>query len=443
MDDENPLRGSAAGAVAGALAGMGGAKYLRGEFDNVRTTTRPRSAPKSDRFDIGGDAGFMSPELAYPLGGAVAGGLAGPLVDKEQADPLTSTIGGAGTGALLGALVKSPALVERMRSSGLFSGAAIPKSALGNVGALGAFAAEHPGSAADIIREAFSPETLTAGKKAWTRGMVREGIEEPNSVFSYPGRAIGMPDAMARDVLQRAMSKRSGSLPGISSSEDLAEAGRYTLSGDPSTELAQDAIKHTKNPYVRMIAPVVRTASNMVERGIERTPGLGGLAAVREWSGASPELARRRQMLGAVAALGGVGAGMATAPGTELEELGEWAPYAAALGGPYGLPFALSSVAGQTMGSDKLNNGPLAALNQVYKSLLQQIPLIGIGQTDTAATSMLRPNVPYAGALRAFSPVNPRDFDTSSSFFGPALAQIPGLNEYLFPVKRNAPGPVR
>jgi hypothetical protein len=46
--------------------------------------------------------------------------------------------------------------------------------------------------------------------------------------------------------------------------------------------------------------------------------------------------------------------------------------------------------------------------------------------------NMVRSYVPYSAAMRALSPVDPRDLDTSGSFFGPMLGQVPFLNELLF-----------
>lgn len=369
------------------------------------------------QIDTGGQEGFAAPGAMYYLGGAGAGAALGPLVDRED-DPALAAAGGAGLGLLGVTAARNPQMLERLRFSNLFSGAAIPKSFLGNIGAVGSYMAEHPSRAGDVMSQLFDRRTGQAAVDAFHQGAQRE-FTAPHvgeSIFDFPGKLIGAPDAAARNVLERA-----GASP--------QEAGQFTLSGAPSSEAGQWLTRGVSQfPMVRQILPVARTATNLIERGIERTPGLGQLPGVRAWSGASPQTALKRQGLGLLAMGASAGVGAASAPGGPLDDWGDAAPYANALMGPYALPGAVASVAGRAIarGGD-LND----VMSQAGRELQNQLPLPSVYTNPFSAPGRYAGQfVPFGGVTRTLYP-DYKSLDMNKSFFGPAAAQVPFLNESL------------
>lgn len=379
-------------------------------------------AARSARFG-GDDAGFASTEALHQVGipaaGAVAGSVAGPMAFQDE-DPRVAGVGGAGLGALAGLAWTNPQLLERMRYSSLLSGAAIPKSLLGNVGALGARALEMPGGVRRVASEFFTPQTLDAAKSGWQQNALREVVSGPQGgPLTLPGRVMGTFDRASRDVLERT---------GLSPSE----AERLVLMGMPSTETSKDIVNLVRNrPAVRVAVPFARTALNLVERGIERTPGLGALENVRAWSGATPREAARKQLLGAGAIGLGAAVGSEASPGGSLEDYQGWAPFAHAALGPYALPGALAALAAQSVASrDPLQK----TVDRVGNEFQENLPLPK--SWSLKVSNLLRQMVPFGGAMRYLSPADPSSFDTSDSLFAPTIAQIPLLNEWLLQRKR-------
>lgn len=404
--------------------------------------------------DAGGDAGELGaidPSLLHYMGSTAGGAIAGPLLDGsllEGEDPTVGAVGGGLTGLLGAIAVKNPSLLRRMRSSGLFSGAAIPKSLLGNAGGIAAYGLEHPGSGRAILEETFNPETTRALKEGFKRPWTRQGDDPTLGVFSYAGRAIGAPDAASRDIIQRVEGRtKGGNLPGIPTPAQAAAGGEYTMSGDPFSEVGRWLMDKADHPVVNALAPVMRTPINWIERGLERLPGIGATKTVRGWTGADDAgLVGRRQKLGAgaLAAGMGIGAAAAAAPAGEFDvnplpvgpqSLEDVLPFAAAAAGPFGLPLTIGVQGGKALAGDR-NNAPLDALEAMARETQDSLPL---PTPYGRVRNMLRSYVPYSAAMRALSPVDPRDLDTSGSFFGPTLAQVPFLNELLFERKPKGP----
>lgn len=381
-----------------------------------------------ERFQhlLGDESGQLSPELLYYLGAGAGGAVAGPAVNAAMGspeDPRLAAFGGAGLGLLGTVAARNPALLERLRFSNLFSGAAIPKSALGNVGGAAAYALENPEARARVLQEFLSPETWASMKQAFREGSLREA--EPTSTGSpleraldLPGRLIGAPDEATRGALARA-------------GATAEEAGQYTMSGQPSSGPGRWITSGVSRfPLVRQLIPVARTTTNLIERGIERTPGLGGLEAVKNWSGASDELARRRQLYGLASFLTGAGAGYETAPGQDFEDLGSASPYATALMGPYALPAALGGVAGRAYAQGK----PLSTA--MLSELQNELPLPSVYNNPmTSPGRYLGQFVPFGGATRLLYPVPQSDFDTRG-LFAPSASLVPLLNEAVVPRRR-------
>lgn len=422
-------------------------KSLFGAERNV-VKALPEDTLEMLRRLLTGEEGSVNPDLAYDLGAMGAGAVGMPIIEGTTDDPTVSAIGGAATGLLARRGISAgrrlaagkpqdmralTQLLERVQSSSLFSGAAQLKSALGNVGGLVTYAAEHPREAGRVFRETFSPETGRAIKEGFNRPMVREAGQAPiDSVFSYPGRAIGAVDEGSRDVIRRVRgTPKQLDLPGVPPTPpDFGNVGgQYTLSGDPASDAGKWLIKGAEHAGVRAIAPVMRTPINFIERGVERLPGVGGLPSVRNWTGGGDKsLANRRQLLGLLALLGGGAAGAAFSDSDAL-------PYLSAAAGPYGLPVAMGAKAGQTLTRAKRNN-PLEALGSMFEEVQSNVPLSNDYSFDLPRN--LRRLVPYGAAMRALSPISPNDFDTSRSVFAPAVAQVPFLNQALLSRKRQA-----
>jgi GNAT superfamily N-acetyltransferase len=373
-----------------------------------------------------GDAGYISPDLLYALGLTGAGAAAGPLLSDS---PAVGAIGGGLTGMLLAAARRNPRILSALSYSNILSGQAVPTSIAGNIGGAAAYAAEHPGAAGDVARHMLSPRLVADIKEGFgdrrltATGRYQLDDETPNAL-TYASRALGSPDYATRSALQRAGATER-------------EAGQYTLSGDPSSGVGNAIVNLARYPAVQWFMPVAKTAVNVAERGLERTPGLGSLDAVRGWSNASPELARRRQVLGALAMLGGAGVGYESGEGGSLDALPDWlSRYFGALTGPFALPTIAASAAGERFreASDQRDRYPaLEALEAMATTGVRQLPLPAPWANPFDPAEFLRRMVPYGGAGRVLSPVPPREFDTSGDpLFGPALSQVPFLNEQLF-----------
>jgi hypothetical protein len=180
---------------------------------------------------------------------------------------------------------------------------------------------------------------------------------------------------------------------------------------------------------VRVALPFGKTAVNILESGIERTPGVGMLPSVQKWAQTPADLLRRRQALGALAMAGGVGVGAATAEGGPLEDY-RWAqPFAEAATATYALPFAVASRASRPLfeGGDW---GDVAG--GVVSGVREQAPLPRNMNPQGMAADLLRQYLlPYGGLLDLMSTVDPSQLGGSRSLFAGTLSDVPVLNELL------------
>lgn len=390
------------------------------------------------RFFAGGDesgtgeAGGISRELLYDLGGAGAGASLSMLPSEEN-KPATA-LGGAFAGFLLSRGIRNPKLIRDLTSSSLFSGAAIPKSAMGGgIGGWGSYGLENPEMARELGRQIRSPQTIADLKEGFRNPMAREG-EVPTGPLSYAIRALSGPDQAVRGAINRAEALRVGRAP-MSKVPANEVGGYYGMSGDPWSSLGKRTLGLAHgHEATRQMIPVVRTPINVVERGLERLPWIGGTETVRNWTGPTDALAKRRQALGALALLAGGGAG-AAASLTDTPVDNKVLPYATAALGPYGLPALLGIQGGKRMFRDVNKGGhvdPLAGLETMTGEIQDSLPLPS--DYGMKPKNWLRRLIPYGGLGRALSP-REEDLDTSGSTFGPMLSQVPFLNELLFPRK--------
>lgn len=255
---------------------------------------------------INDERGAIDPKLLRTAGLGAAGAATGAALANDD-----HKLGGGIVGGLAGMAAANPSTflktVQALRVTGMLSGAALPKSALGNVGA-GLTAAAEGGSMAPI-REMFRfPTNLRNAAE----GFKAAGVDKIN----IPGRAMNALDTATTRGLQRA---------GLSE----AEAQRLLLSKpNPVEGRFGDMIK---SPIGKVVMPFQKVPFNTVIEGVN------SLKELHPQSGA-PMV---RKVLTAGAGAAGAAAGTQTDNPMALALI-------AALMGPRALPFALG--AGATAG---------------------------------------------------------------------------------------------
>jgi hypothetical protein len=322
MGNDPPLwaRPEATENPAASLRGMLGAEdasaMLGVDADTVRNLSgAARRRPLvADMAEIDNDylrrindpRGFIDPKLAIKMGLPIGGAAVGGAMANDGAEGP-----GAILGALLGLAAANPSAtmrgVESLRMTGMLSGAALPKSVAGNVGAVLTAAAEQ-GSTAPIREALRVPTNLRNAARGWQGGSNPAGITGMSRI-NIPGRAMGALDEMTTQALQRA---------GLS----LEDAQRLLLTRP--NPLGAKAAEAMNTPIGRMVFPFQRTPFNA---GLE---GLREMNALLPGSGASAT--RRGLTAGAMGA--GAVAGSETDHPLVLAIL-------AALMGPRAAPFAL------------------------------------------------------------------------------------------------------
>jgi hypothetical protein len=380
-----------------------------------------------------GELGFIDPSLAYPLGGAAAGAVAGPMIDREN--PREGAVGGAALGAIAGLGLHNPAALRALRYSNLLSGMAVPKKILGDLGEMGYTALEQPGRAGALGSALASPDTLSSIAEHWNNPKIAQierggtPFEGPAaSVLGLPSRALGAITEAAKDVYGRA-----GFTP--------EEAAAHTFTNEPNADATEKLLAFARTGLGNWLMPVAKIPLNLIERGIERTPGLGSLQSVRDWTGASPELALRRQLIGGGAMAAAGAAGAATAPGSGHEDLAKYADALPLIGGGLTVPAEAAVQAGRMMATPYKGSvlDTLAALLHGYNKALP-LPTGLPDQFSTknpagALATWLSQFIPFGQATKKLYPVPQNEFDTRGLFFGPSTAEIPGVNESVLPRK--------
>lgn len=356
--------------------------------------------------------GFISPELAARLGLTVAGGATGAVVDKEH--PLRGALIGAGGGAALGS---SPAILRALKSGtfankaealryfSMLSGPTTQaKNIIGNVGAVAAHSLEN--RTAEPLRQLFSSKTL--------QDLTRE-FKSPqpgrwgnvHGPLGVPGRAMGAVDAATKDALKRA---------GIT----LEDARRITFTNTPTSQSGKALVNFFRQagPAARLVVPFSQTATNIVERGIERTPGLGILADYL--SKGELKTSAAKQLLGLAAVAGG-------------SQFGKLPPVLQAALAPYSLPYSMGVGARDAL--DKNQPWDDAAMNAWNEALkLVPAPMDKRAFDPRQWLAQMVPN-----ALREADPVDQTTLDPNSvPIIGQALQKFPVLNAALLKQKKLA-----
>jgi hypothetical protein len=184
--------------------------------------------------------------------------------------------------------------------------------------------------------------------------------------------------------------------------------------------------------------PVAKIPINLMERALEYTPGVGGLKSVRGWSGASPEVARARQIIGGAGIVGAGALGAMTGPngpGADYANAAEWAPL---MTGGLTIPAEAAFRAGRMLST------PAKDATDAFMALLagyeHALPLpTGLENIDlrkspkASVARWISQFIPYGQATKKLYPVAPSEFDTRGLMFGPTAASIPFGNEWALP----------
>ena len=370
--------------------------------------TEGARATEGDLF--GHESGSIDPDvartLAYYGAGAGAGALAGPTLEPDN--PLLGTAGGAMLGLGLVAGMRNPAALAKLRALNLFSGAAVPKKLLSDAGVLASTALERPELAGALARHLFTPET---GQQ------VVQGFRAGHAFDAAPG---------AGGVREPFTSLLSGITQGTQSvlrRAGVEDPAASTFTSTPRSDYGAKAAALAGTKIGNIFEPVMRVPINALERGLERTPGVGlfpGVQAMR--AGVPGASTARLQALGGLAVLAGVAGHELTRPGAPLEDAPPWAktlaPFAA---GAYMVPAELGTLLDQAA-----HSGVTPALEQAFTELKGDAGLPG----DLSLPALLAEWAPGAGMSRYATPVPPSAYDTRGMLFGPAAARLPfGLNE--------------
>lgn len=363
---------------------------------------------------IDDESGSIDPELArrlgYHGGSAAASSLAaGALSDDENR---TRNMIGAGIvgGAAPLAFTKPDALRKFRYFSMLGSTGAQAKNLVGNAGAVAVRAAEeamtgNTQGAKQILSEVFSPQTANKVVEAFKNAPEAETRWGKNSgVLGTFSRIMHAVDEAATEGLERGGLTNDEARLSLHTSEPRSKWGKYIAS---RPEGAMD-----------IFMPFVRTGTNLVERGLEHTPGVGMLPAVRGMRDASNKQVAARQALGALAVLLGATAGSDD-------------PYVGAALGPLAIPFT-AGAAGRT--AIERRGDDFSNLIRAEMDVLKNALPLPTDAYDYDPGKLLASFVP--GVLRDASQVKTSSLDTSGSVFNPAIAKVPFLNERLLKRKR-------
>jgi hypothetical protein len=274
---------------------------------------RPLKAELADldreyRRHLDDERGAVDPTLLRTAGLATGGALAGSLASDDH--PLAGALAGALGGAALANPSRTLKTLQELRMTGMLSGAALPKSAAGNIGAILTAAAEN-GSLAPIKEGLRLPTNLANAATGFMSGS-HPGVG-PVGKMNVFGRAMSGLDTATTQALQRA---------------GLSEAETQRLLLNKPGALGDGALgRAAKTPVGRAVPPFQNIPINTVAEGIN------SINELAPKSGASNT--RRALTVGAAAA--GAGAGKETDNPLLLGLM-------AALAGPRAVPFALGAL---------------------------------------------------------------------------------------------------
>jgi hypothetical protein len=274
----------------------------------------------------------LGPSGELPTRNLGSGGELRPLGDSKQPTADGEMSGLAKTGLAGGALAAIAALAasgkvgkiakgaNTLRQQLMLSGLAVPKSILGNVGAVTEAALEK--RSLSPIKQFFSGETLRDAKAAYKAGGLSSGMKGVDqSAVHGPGRFMGALDEATQGALRR---------DGYS----IEEAQRRTL----QAPLQEDLAVALDSPLARYVHPFRRTPFNQFIEG---------------WKKMRPDEMRKNPLATGVYNTAGLVHGAATAE----DDMPLSIPIATAGASRYGLPYALSALLGRHLAGGKGGGG--------------------------------------------------------------------------------------
>lgn len=379
-----------------------------------------------DGADLTGESGAIDPELltklAFHLGGAATGATAAGVLSDDDTR-LRNMIGAGLAGGIAPLAVTNPQALQRIRYASLLgSGSPQIKNLLGGVSNTAVRAGENlltgdVQGAKDLLSGVFDPEILTRFRDAFqdagtatprTMDAGRWGTTQ--GILGLPSRVMHAADEAFTGGLQR------GGL-----TED--DARTVLMTNQPRSLTGQKVAELAHIPTISTVVPFARTAMNMLERGLEHTPGIGSLPAVAKM--------RPESTFGQRMARQGMGAAALGAGAVASEYLPDSVePYAVAGMGPLALPYLFG-----------------AAGKEAYERRGDPFSNVARSPIDVLRDAMALPTDPYdwdlgrymasyvPGVVRDASLADPRSFSTSRSIFDPTISKIPMLNEAVLPRK--------
>lgn len=387
-----------------------------------------------DAADLSGEGGFIDPVLLAKLGLHVGSGLGSATVAGLTSDDDTRTRNMISAGILGGAAplaITNPAALARLRYASLLGGGTPQiKNLLGGIGGTLVRAAEEAGTkllggqadadAGDLLKGVFSPETITRMREAFAAARTAT----PNTIeptrWGQTQGVLGLPSA----TMHAADEGFVGGLQKGGLTEDAARQALFTNA--PLSKTGQKIADLAHVPTISTVVPFARTAMNMVERGLEHTPFVGELSAVKKMRGGDWQRRLVRQSLGA-AALGG-GALLADEIPNSVE------PFVVAAMGPLALPYLMGAAGAEALDQ---RGDPFSNLARAPIDVLRDSMALPSDPYDWDLGRYLASYVP--GLVRDASLDDPRSFSTSKSVFDPTIAKIPGLNRAVLPRKVQRP----
>jgi hypothetical protein len=406
------------------------------EFQPSGTRSRLKALDDAFRRLVDDPSGGVNPDAARRLGEMGLGGSVGAFAGEESSDSPLAPFAGAAAGAAIPFFLRNPQLFEKFGYAGLLGhpstltaghvGAASAGASRGVEELLAGLMGGGRGQAkrgVNVLRNLLSKRAGQSYMKA-----LREGSPDPTEgrwgqtqgMLGLPGRIMSAPDAAVTEAM-------------IDAGIPLASAKQSAFTGIPRSKTGQLVVgsQRKMGPISRTIAfPFARTAANITERGIERTPGLGFLPELfRETKDRAtlPEQVAR-QLLGA----GAGGAGYAAA-----SEEGQYPYVLNAAAGPYAVPFALGAALRKLQGDD-------ASMSDVAQAIPSEIA--GQSPLPTEAWQIQRMLDPREWLTRMVprgtqvlpGTTAPGDLEQMDKILGPLFARIPYLNTLLLEKRRQA-----
>lgn len=355
------------------------------------------------------------------LGGAGVGALVGGTQGDTDEDRVTNAVLGGAVGAITvplivhAAVTRSPKKMQGfLYSSVLSSPQSVAKAYLGAMGgtidaAVEQIATGNVRAGTRILTTLFHGQSartfLQALKRPDTAALSGVAADAPSAL----GRIFGAGDAVAR---------RAMAAGGIGADE----AARYTLSGAPTSPMGKDILAlYGKWFPLRLVSTMFpRVGIQVLERGLERLPLGTAIPKKLGVSSGTVGAQRARQVLGTVAGLGSYAGN---------EQIPDWAkPYLVAMAGVYSLPVGIGTAVAEAQSRGKGLGPTIADSMNVFAANMpfpQYGPLQQI-RPETVASQFV-PNL-----LRDIARArDPHERETSGQFLGRMRAKIPGLRETL------------